>query len=160
MNYTTPETKSPEPEKKVELDPEKANAIIKDYILDDVIEESYQHKTLSVTLRVPTQGQLMQSAADVDEEVFTAGDNISMDRMNMIRNNSIVSLYLKKFGKRDFLAEQGDAYYTAEGYKDRKKFIMEDPSISVYVMEWLLSKLSEFQTLVTDAFKEPSLKNM
>lgn len=154
INAESPKEKAP-----AEFTPEKSNDVIKDYILDGVIENTYTNKNLSVTFRVPTQGQLMQQQEEIDREVFSEDENISVDRTNLIRNNNLIAIYLSGFGKTNFSREQGDEYFTKDGLMKRKKFIMDSPTINVYTMAWIIDKLTEFQESVTAAFKEDNLKN-
>lgn len=152
-------TNPPPPEQAPKQNSEALQEMAKDYILDGEIEATYKFKSLSVTFRVPSQPQLMQSAEEIDKEVFAEDANVSMDRMQMIRNNNIISLYARKVGNKDFAVEQGHVYVTKKGFLERKKYLIEEPNINVYTMEWLLNKLTEFQASVAEAFKDDNLKN-
>lgn len=135
------------------------NEKIKSYISSGIIEETYQREGLSVTFRVPTQGQFMQQQEEMDAEVFSAEGGISVDRSNLIKNNNLLAIYMAKLNKKDFVAEQGDKYYTKDGMVERKKHILETPEINVYAMMWILDRMTEFQALASEMFKDKNLKN-
>lgn len=145
---------------------EEMNAIVTEYIYDGTNTKEYSHKSgLSVTFRVPTQGQLVQHARQIDKEMFATqsdGDAevmLSVDSANLIRNNNLLALYVSKVNDRNFYADQGSEYATIKGMIERREYLLGE-DINVYMFEWMLKKLTEFQTMLRESFEEEHLKNM
>lgn len=150
-----------EQEKVFKLCKEEANDIIRDYILNGIIEKTYKTSLgISITFRAPNQGQLMQALTATDEEAFEEDARMSMDRMQLIRNNNILAIYTKKYGKHDYASEQGEKYYTEDGFKERRAHLLSGSTMNVFAMDWAIKRLNEFQKTVTAAFDDENLKNM
>lgn len=159
----TEESTTPEKEEAASpiISSDEAAALIRDYILNGTIEKTYTSKTgVTITFTAPTQGQLMQALTATDEEAFADDTRISVDRMQLIRNNNILAIYTKKFGKKDYVADQGDKFYSEAGFVERKQHLLDGSTMNVFAMDWAIKRLNDFQEIVTAAFDEDNLKNI
>ena len=71
----------------------------------------------------------------------------------------MVPLYIVWLGDKDFDAEQGDDYYTMDGFLKRKEYMLNGRNINVFMYDWIIRRMSDFQEEANKAFDEESLKN-
>ncbi|MDP3013600.1 MAG: hypothetical protein Q8M92_05110 [Candidatus Subteraquimicrobiales bacterium] len=138
--------------------PEDVTNIVSEYVERGYVTKNYASVAgLSLTLKTPSQEQLMHAIEEVDAIMFRDNESLSVDRVQLVRNNNMISLYTAGWGKKNFIEEQGDLFATKESFLARREYLMKN--VDVYAMEWAIKMLTSFQDLVSSAFSDENLKN-
>lgn len=141
------------------INQEDVNDIIKRYLLDGVMEKTYfGPNKISVRLRAPSQKQMMQASIKIDED-SGVGEYISADRMQLIKNIALLSVYVAAYNDKDFAAEQGDSYDTPESFKARNEYLTGAKGPNIYASDWIIERMNEFQKLAGKCFEFEPVKN-
>jgi len=137
---------------------ENINSVIEGYIRTGHIMQEYVSPLKSrITLSAPSQEGLMCAMRIFDAMLFDKEDqNVSADRMQLMKNNCMVGLYAAKYNDNDYIKTQGDTYYTEQSIRERIEAIMK---MNVFEMTWVLTKMEDLQKIGYEAFKDTHLKN-
>ncbi len=132
------------------------NKILDAFINGEPIEMTYRlADKIEVVLRDPSIK--MHGYALRKHSEYVLSHDVTNVEASVYNDYCLLTCYVRKFNNVDFLETQKEAFSTKEGYEERFELLMD--MINAPLEKLLFTKLQEFQTLITKAFSDDSLKN-
>ena len=137
----------------IEVDEKEINKYLDKYLMGEHLEKECNIRgKIKYTLRSPSSAQ-----QDLSDTVLYNTEGLTAGKLPTVINNHILALHIIRYNDIDFIKEQGDAYNTEEGFRERIDIILKKTIPPV--RSQMMRDVDIFIKTLTKVFSNESLKN-